>query len=82
MADPEDPTTSLRGDVDDDAPQHVGRIEQFPARSICSGFVRNIGGSGDLLSFGAFEGLEPAFVPTPTTLDPPTTFEALRAPDE
>ena len=38
--------------------------------------MRNAGGSGALLAFGAFEGLEPAFVP-----DPQTTREALRVPD-
>ena len=36
--------------------------------------------SGALLAFGAFEGLEPAFAPTPTTPDPQTTREALHAP--
>ena len=41
----------------------------------------NAGGSGALLAFGAFERLGPAFVPTPTPPDPPTTREARRAPD-
>ena len=43
--------------------------------------MRNAGGSGALLAFGAFEGLEPAFAPTPTTPDLQTTREALRVPD-
>ena len=50
-------------------------------RSTRSGFVHNAGGSGALLAFGAFGGLEPAFAPTPTTPDPQTTREELRAPD-
>ena len=81
QVDSEEPPTSLRGDEDDDAPQYVGRVHQFPARSIRSGFVRNAGGSGALLAFGAFEGLEPVFEPAPTTPDPQTSREALRAPD-
>ena len=43
--------------------------------------MRNAGGPGTLLAFGAFEGLEPAFAPTPMTPEPQTTREALRAPD-
>jgi len=79
--DSEESPTSLRGDEDDDAPQHVGSVHRFPARSTRSGLVCNAGGPGALLAFGAFEGLEPAFMPTPTTPDPQTTREALRAPD-
>ena len=75
--DSEEPPTSLRGDEDDDAPQYVGRVHQFSVRSTRSGFA---GGSGGLLAFGAFEGLEPAFEPTPTTPDLRTSREALRAP--
>jgi len=81
VTDSEDPPTSLRGDEDDNAPQYVGRVHQLPARSICSGFVRNAGVPGALLAFRAFERLEPALAPTTTTLDPRTTCEALCAPD-
>jgi len=81
QGDSEEPPASLRGDEDDDAPQYVGRVHQFPTRSTRSGPVRNAGGSGALLAFGAFEGLEPAFAPTLTTPDPQTTRDALRAPD-
>jgi len=79
--DSEEPPITLPGDKDDDAPQHGGRVRHFPARSTRSGLVRNAGGSGALLDFGAFEGLEPAFVPTPTTPDPQSTRETLRVPD-
>ena len=79
--DSKEPPTSLRGDGDDNAPQYVGRVHQLPARSTRSGIVHNAGGSGALLAFGALEGLEPAFAPTPTTPDPQTTREPLRAPD-
>ena len=79
--DSEEVPTSLRGNEDDDARQYVGRVHQCPARSTRSGLVRNAGGAGALLAYGAFEGLEPAFVPTPATADPQTTREALKAPD-
>ena len=81
QGDSEEPPASLRGDEDDDAPQYIGCVHQFPARSTRSGLVRNAGGSGALLAFGAFEGLEPAFVPTLTTPDLQTTHDTLRAPD-
>jgi len=66
----EEPPTNLRGDEDDDAPQYVGRVHYFPVQLTHSSSGRNAGGSGGLLVFEAFEGLEPAFAPTPTT--PPT----------
>ena len=67
QGDSEEPPASLHGDEDDGVPQYVGHIHQFPTRSTCSGLMRNAGGSGVLLAFGAFEGLEPAFAPTPMT---------------
>ena len=69
------------GDDPDAAPQYVRRIHQFPARSTRSGLVRNAGGGGALIAFGAFEEIEPAPVPTPTMTDPQTVHDALNAPD-
>ena len=78
--DSEEPPTSLHRDTRTTArPSYVVQVHQFLARSTCSSFVRNAGGPGTLLAFRAFEGLEPA--PTPTTPEPQTTSEALRAPD-
>jgi len=69
--DSEEPPTSPRGDDENDnLPQYVVHVHQFPAQSTPSSFVRNTGGSGTPLAFRAFEGLDPAFAPTLTTPDP------------
>ena len=66
----------------DTAPKYVGQIHHFPERSSRSGLVRDAGGGGALIAFGAFEEIEePASEPTPTTPDPQTVNEALKAPD-
>ena len=81
QGDSEEPPASLCSDKDDDVPQYISCVHQFPARSTCSGLVRNAGGSGALFTFGAFEGLEPAFVPMLMTPDLQTTHDALCTPD-
>jgi hypothetical protein len=43
--------------------------------------VHDAGGGGALLAFGAFEKIEPAFTPTPTTPDPQSIQDTLNAPD-
>jgi len=77
-------------DGTDRAPRYVGRIHDYPDRSSRSGLVRNAGGGatmrdtggeGAMLAYGAFEVLESAFTPTPTTPNPLTVHEAFSAPD-
>ena len=72
--------SSLSGDVDDDAPQYVGRVHQYPTHSTRSGLVRRSEGAGASLAFGAYE-IAQDFVPTPSTPDPQTIRDALDAPD-
>src|SRR5258706_6400841 len=43
--------------------------------------MRDTGGEGAMLAYGAFEVLESAFTPTPTTPNPLTVHEAFSAPD-
>jgi hypothetical protein len=78
---PEPTPMDLHGDEADSAPRYVGRVHDFPARASRSGLVRNEGGGGAMLAYGAFEVVEPTFTPKPTTPDPQTVREALAAPD-
>jgi hypothetical protein len=48
---------------------------------MCSSLVRNAGGGGAMLAYGALEVFDPSFAPMPVTPDPQPTCEVLRAPD-
>ena len=73
--------SNLAGGADDNAPQYVGRVHQYPTQFTRSGLVRHTEGAGALLAFGAFEELTQVFVPTPSAPDPRTIRDALDAPD-
>ena len=64
-----EPEELLQGDSDE-APQYVGRVHQFPARSTRSGLVRDAGGGGALLAFRAFEDVRPTFTPVTIVMYP------------
>jgi len=73
--------TNIMGGEDDEAPQYVGRIRQYPGRSTRYGLVREAGGGGALFSFVAFTSNEPPFNTTQSTSDSRTIGKALTGPD-
>ena len=70
--------SSLAGDADSNATQYVGHV---PMQPTCSGLVCRLGGAGASLPLGAFEELVQDSVPTPSTPNPWTIWDALDMPD-